>query len=114
MTNLKNITSHYQEMINSELQKYHCNEWKMDIFFRTTYPFKVESKIVEYQTQGLVVDALVQSIISKAVDAEGKRLFTDADRLTLMNEADPAVIIKVAGAINNAKVNLAKDAIAKE
>ena len=114
MTNLKNITNHYQQMINGELQKYHCNEWKMDIYFRITYPFKVESKIVEYQSQGLVVDALVQSIIAKALDAEGKRLFTDADRITLMQEADPAVIIKVAGAVNNAKVNLAKEQIAKE
>jgi hypothetical protein len=31
-----------------------------------------------------------------------------------MNEADPAVIIKIAGAINNANIKLAKEQIAKE
>ena len=61
-----------------------------------------------------MVDALVESIVVKARTKDGKRLFADADRLTLMNEADPAVIIKIAGAINNANIKLAKEQIAKE
>jgi hypothetical protein len=116
MTNLKNITNHYQSVIGGELEKIHCEEWKMDIYFRKTYSFKDESRIVEYSTKGLIVDALVESIIVKARDKDGKKLFNDGDRSTLMNEADPSVIIKVAGAINNANLtkSLSKDIIAKE
>ena len=86
----------------------------MDIYFRKTYSFKDESRIVEYQSAGKVVDALVESIVVKARTKDGKRLLADADRLTLMNEADPAVIIKIAGAINNANIKLAKEQIEKE
>jgi hypothetical protein len=35
------------------------------------------------------------------MDKDGKRIFMDADRINLMNEADPAVIVRVAGQINN-------------
>jgi len=108
------ITEHYQKSINGELKKYHCEEWATDIYFKTTYPFRDESKIVELAQKGQIVDALVETVIIKARDAEGKRLFQDADRAKLMNEADPAVIIKVATAINNGKVSLTQEQTTKE
>jgi len=109
-----NISKHYQSSIGGELQKVRCEEWKTDIYFRTTYPLKDEGKILELQTQGKTVEALVESIIRKAKDKDGKRLFHDADRIKLMNEADPQVVIKVATAINNAKITATQESIAKE
>ena len=53
------------------------------------------------QGQGKTVEALIESLIVKALDKDGKRIFMDADRINLMNEADPAVIVRVAGQINN-------------
>ena len=69
---------------------------------------------MDLATKGNLVDALVETLIVKAKDANGKRLFTDADRVKLLNEADPAVIIKIAGAINNAKLNITAEDAAKE
>lgn len=116
MSNLTNITSHYQKVIGGDLQKVHSDEWDMDIYFRSTYSFKDEAKIVELQAQGKIVDALVESIIVKARKKDGSKMFTEADRLTLMNEADPSVIVKVASAINNANLTkqISQDDIAKE
>jgi hypothetical protein len=45
---------------------------------------------------------LVTSIILKALDPEGKPMFTKFDKNTLMNEVDPQVLIRVATALNNA------------
>jgi len=115
MTSLTDkIGKHYQSAIAGELHKYHCEEWGIDIYFRTTHSFKDEAKIVELASKGLVVDALVETVLVKSRDADGKRLFTDADRIKLMNEADPAVIIKISTAINNAKIESMPEAIAKE
>lgn len=114
MTITNKISEHFQTAIKGELQKYHCKEWGSDIYFRTTYPFRDEAKIVELASKGMVVEALVETVLVKARDAEGKRLFIDADRAKLMNEADPAVIIKIATAINNAKISATPEAIAKE
>ena len=111
--NTKNITDHYKTAIGGELLKTNVPEWKMDVFYRKTYSFKTESKIISMQQSGNIVEALVESIISKALDQDGKRLFADADRVTLLNEADPQVIVKLASAINNA-AELSKEIISKE
>jgi len=108
------IAKHYQSAIAGDLQKIHVEEWDTDIYCRTTYPLKDEAKILQLQTEGKTVEALVESIIVKARDKDGKRIFHDADRIKLMNEADPMVIVKVGGAINNAKLNVDQETASKE
>ena len=98
---LEKIANHYRQAITGELEKIEVPEWDMDIYCKRTYPFKDEAKVIEFQSQGKTVEALVESLIVKALDKDGKRLFFDADRVNLMNEADPAVIVRVAGVINN-------------
>ena len=98
---LEKISNHYQKAIAGDLEKIKVEEWDMDIYCKRTYPFKDEAKMIELQSQGKTVEALVESLIVKALDKDGKRLFFDADRVNLMNEADPSVVIKVAGQTNN-------------
>ena len=108
------IAKHYQASIGGELQKYECKEWDCDIYFRTTYPLKDESKILELQSQGKTVEALVESVVTKARTKDGKRMFVDADKVKLMNEADPMTVVKVASAINNGRITATQDTAAKE
>lgn len=99
------ISKHYMGAISGELKKTHVKEWELDVYYRLTYPLNVESKVIELQQQGKTVEALVESIILKARDANGKRLFQDADRIKLLNEADPQVVIELASTINNARLD---------
>jgi len=108
------IAKHYQASISGELKKIHVKEWDTDVYFRTTYPLKDEAKVMDLQNKGFTIEAVVESIIVKARDKNGKRLFEDTDRIKLMNEADPMVVVKVGGAINNAKINFSQDSIAGE
>jgi hypothetical protein len=114
-TMMSKITNHYQTAISdANMHKIHIKEWDMDIYFRNTYSFKDESRVVELQSQGKVVEALVESLIIKARDKDGKRIFSDADRITLLNEADPAIITRVCTAISNANLRLPGDDAVKE
>jgi|SRR5210317_939515 hypothetical protein len=96
------IKSHFNSAIDGAMQKIKVEEWDMDIYCRKTYSFKDEQRIIQLQAEGKIVDSLVESLIIKARDAEGKRIFADADRVTLMHEADPAVVTRVVGQINSA------------
>ena len=98
---LENAKSHFTSKLSGELQKITVPEWKTDIFYKGTYSFAVESKIIELQQQGKTVDALVESVIAKALTIDGKPMFSKFDRVTLMNEVDPQVLIRVATALNN-------------
>lgn len=108
------IAKHYQTSIGGELKKYHVKEWDTDIYYRTTYPLKDEAKVLELQAQGKTIDALVESIITKARDKDGKKIFVDADRVKLMNEADPLVVVRVATTINNDRITATQESISKE
>ena len=111
---MDNIGKHYQSSIAGEMKKIHVEEWGTDIYCRTTYPLKDEAKVMELQAAGKTIEAVVESIIVKSRDKDGKRLFHDADRIKLMNEADPLVVVKVGTAINNAKISGDQETIAKE
>jgi hypothetical protein len=108
------ISKHYQASISGALKKYHCKEWDTDIYYRSTYPLKDEARVLELQAQGKTIEALVESIITKARDKDGKRLFEDTDKAKLMNEADPLLVVKIATTINNAKITGTQASIAKE
>jgi hypothetical protein len=114
MSVMDNISKHYQSAIGGEMESYHCEEWNTDIYFRKTYPLKDEAKILELQSQGKTVEALVESIVAKARTKDGKRMFHDADKVKLMNEADPQTVVKVASAINNARITATQESAAKE
>lgn len=101
MKNIDKIVKHYHRAMGSELLKVNVPEWEMDIYFKKSYPFEDEAKIVDLQTQGKLVEALVMSLVVKARDKDGKRLFNDADMMVFMKEADTAVVTRVASEINN-------------
>ena len=99
---LNNIKGHFAEKLAGGLQKISVPEWKTDVYYKGAYPFAVESRIIALQQKGETVEALVESLILKALDPDGKPLFHKADKVTLMNEADPTVLLKVCAELNNA------------
>jgi len=111
---ISKIAQHYQNAISGEMSKVSIPEWDMDIYCRKTYPFREESKIIELQSQGKTVDALVESLLVKALDKDGKKIFTTFDRLSLMNEADPSIIVRVVGEINNIEQRAKIEDLVKE
>ena len=101
MSVLDNAKKHFKTRLQGELQKFKVDEWQTDVYYKGAYSFAVESKVLELQQQGKVVEALVESVIQKALNPNGTRMFTDTDKWSLMNEVDPSVISRVASRINS-------------
>jgi len=99
---IQKATSHFRSKLSGELQKISVPEWETDIYFKTAHPFAVESKILELQQAGKTVEALVESVINKAMGPEGKPMFNRMDKFTLMNEVDPQVLLRIATVLNSA------------
>ena len=102
MNVMNNIKKHYADQLAGGLKHITVPEWKIDIYYKATYPFAVESKILALQSEGKTVEALVESLIQKGLDPDGKPMFTRFDKTGLMNEADPKVLIKVCSELNGA------------
>jgi len=101
--------AHFKAKLAGNLFKYHVDEWDCDIYYRATANMVTEAKIMNLTQTGKTAEALVESIILKALNEEGKRIFTDLDRIELLNQADPQVLIRVAGILNNASADSIED-----
>jgi hypothetical protein len=113
MSVLDNAKEHFKTKLGGELLKMTVDEWKTDVYYKPAYPFQTESRILELQQQGKTVEALVESIIKKALNPEGKPMFHTSDRWSLLNEVDPGVLIKVATRLNNSTLAISQEAVEK-
>jgi len=102
MSKLEKATAHFREKLSGELKSIKVPEWDLEIWFKTVTNLKEQSKLVELAAQNKTVEALVESLILKARNADGTKMFTNADKVTFMNEVDPNIVIKVVGEINDA------------
>ena len=93
--------AHFKAKLAGNLFSYTVEEWDCDIYYRATANMATEAKIMNLTQTGKTAEALVESIVLKALDENGKRIFKDIDRIELLNETDPSVLIKVAGLLNN-------------
>lgn len=99
---LDNATKHFRSKLDGTMRSVEVPEWETTVYYYPTTSLKDESQIFQLQTEGKTVEALITSIILKARDKDGKRLFVPADKSTFMNEVDPSVIFRVAAVVNGA------------
>lgn len=97
---IEQVTKHFKSQLAGEMKKHHVSEWNLDVYYRPVTTLKQEARIVELSTQGKSVEALVESIIQKALDEQGSALFSPKDKVVLMNEADPKVVLDLAKVLN--------------
>ena len=99
---LDNATAHFRNKIGGEMKKIHVPEWQCDIWFKPSNTLKEQAKLIELAQQGKTVEALVETLIIKARNQDGTRLFSLPDKATFMNEVDPEIMIRIVGEMNTA------------
>jgi hypothetical protein len=100
---LDKATSHFRAKISGEMKYVVVPEWdNAKVYFKSSITLREQSKLIELASQGKQVEALCESLIVKARNEDGTKMFSAVDKVTLMNEVDPNVIIRVVGEINQA------------
>jgi len=97
---LEKATSHFREKISGDMKFVYVPEWDAKIYFKSAVTLREQSKLVELAQQGKTTEALVESLIVKARNEDGSKMFNMPDKVTMMNEVDPGVIIRVVSEIN--------------
>lgn len=113
MTVLDNATKHFRAKLTANLKSIEVEEWGTKIYFKDVITLKEQSKLVELATQGKTVEALVETLITKARNEDGTKMFNPADKVVFMNEVDPAVLIRVVGDMNSAVETATADEVEK-
>lgn len=102
MSVIQKARGHFKDQLAGEMKSIEVPEWETTVYFKPVSTFAQEQKTLELHAKGELVAALVETLIQKAYDKNGKRMFTQGDRDVLMREVDPNIIIKVCTAINAA------------
>lgn len=109
---LEQATAHFRNQISGEMKSIAVPEWGSKIWYKTVTNLKEEGKILELSQQGKTVEALVESLIVRARNEDGSKMFTMPDRVTLMNEVDPKILIRIVGEMNQV-TDLSQDTVEK-
>ena len=89
---LDKATKHFQDLVQNNLKEFYVEEWDSTVYYRPTL------------TNGKTSEALIETLIIRCLDENGKPLFNGPDRVTISNEVDPAVILRIVGAVNGTTV----------
>lgn len=106
MNAIDKMTSHFRTKISGDMMKCNVPEWDMDIWYKSSNTLAEEATLIELAQKGKTVEALVETLITKARNADGSKMFKKADKITMMNEVDPTVLIRVVGEMNSNESNV--------
>lgn len=95
------IKSHYRETVSGELKSIEVPEWDTTFYYKRGTNFLTESKVMELQNAGKTAEALVQVLVNRLLDEDGKRVFNEHNKSELMRAADPKVLLSVVSQIND-------------
>lgn len=110
---LERATAHFRNQISGEMKSIDVPEWETKIYFKAVTSLKEEGKILELSQAGKSVEALVESLVIRARNEDGSRMFTMADKMILLNEVDPKVLIRVVGEMNGVGQDLDLETVEK-
>jgi len=97
---LDKITAHFRNKISGDMKKISVKEWDLDIYFKTSNTLEEEGKMIKLAQEGKTIEALVETLIVKARNEDGTKMFKPIDKPVFMNEVDPQVLIRVVGEMN--------------
>ena len=98
---IANAIAHFKNRNDQEMMTIEVPEWGTTIYYKNIQTFAEQSKVMQLHGEGKVVEALVETIITKARKIDGTKMFQPAERLFLLNECDPEVLVKIATALNS-------------
>jgi hypothetical protein len=98
---LERATAHFRNKINGDMKSVFVPEWETSVYAKQSLTLKEQSKLIELATQGKTVEALVETLIVKARNEDGSKMFTMMDKQVFLNEVDPNVLIRVVSEINS-------------
>ena len=99
---IESAKSHFREKLSGGLSSIEVPEWPVDgkpsvIYFKPSLNFLQQEKILALSDQGKKAEAIVEALIQRALDADGKHIFRSVNRQELMRQIDPDVISRIVG-----------------
>ena len=93
---LDKAKAHFAAHAEKGMNSIEVEEWETTVYWKVGgLNFAQQSKVIELQQANKGAEALVEMLIIRALNEDGKKMFKPAEKTILMNSVDPAVILKI-------------------
>jgi len=88
----------FSERMSGELLHIEVEKWKdetgqpVKIYFKPSMTFKQQQKILKFANEQDQAKTVIMTFITRSLDAEGKRIFSDACLTDILNTYDPEIV----------------------
>ena len=98
----------WRNKLAAPMSSVQVDEWDCEIFFK---PATLEQKNAIYQfLANNDLQSIAETIVRRSLDADGRKLFSNADKKAFMSQLDPDIVSRVAVAINEEPESTVEDA----
>ena len=105
---LVNIEKHWRSQLDKQMGEVVVPEWDVTIFFKPMN-LSQQNRIFKYANEGSL-ESLVETLLIRALDADGRKLFSNSNKKFFMEKASPSLIADVVSAMNDAPDTTIEDA----
>ena len=101
MSVLEKAIAQFRDRISGDLQFVEVPEWgdspdkPIRIYYKPAINFLAQGKILALFKQDKDNEAVLQSLIIKALDVDGNNIFKQTDMQSLLREVDPDVVNRI-------------------
>jgi hypothetical protein len=97
---LQQAKKHFHSLNSGDLQSLEVPEWGTTVYWKVGgLNFAQQSKVIELTNAGKTAEALVEMLILRALDSDGKKMFKPVEKTEIMREVDPNIILKIVTAM---------------
>lgn len=103
MSVIANAKGHFKTKLTDKLESVEVPEWDCKIYYKASATLKQTEEVVALHRENKMAEALAQTLITRALNEDGTKMFTIADKFDLMNSVDPSVVTRIATHILNSE-----------
>jgi hypothetical protein len=97
----QNAEAHFKAKLSQELQSIDVPEWKGKIFYKGAINGKQQSEILKLYAQDKHTEAMYMSLIMRALNEDGSRVWKPLELSEMMRTLDPDVVGRVVPQISD-------------
>lgn len=98
---LEAAKTHFRDRMSGDLLCIEVPEWDTKIYFKASMNFKEQGEVLKLHGDNKPAEAVVMTLILKAMDADGVKLFKRANMTELMRSVDPEVVSRIVSEMND-------------
>ena len=102
---------HFSERMARELQSVEVPEWESKIYFKPCMNFREQGEVLKLHSDNRPAEAVLMTLILKARDKDGEKLFKKAHMTEMMLNIDPEVVSRVVTEMSEDEQPTVEDAI---